>query len=189
MFYAQPGPAPEEYGADASGAGARLLVRADSGSIRAAVYYPDAMVRHLERHDPRAGLGDLNIDAFATLVEELDHLLTLASRAAGGRRVSLLELEIHAGVTKYLMVLHFIGRLTSRPVVSAFHKNWACHHLFERYAAGSGEEAARYRDAARLAARYVGWFDGLKVSERRPALAAFHSRPLGEQVRFIENLG
>jgi hypothetical protein len=189
MFYVQSGSAPIEYGADARGAGARLLVRTDPGPIRAAVYFPDAMVKHLEQFDPRAGLGDRNIDAFATLVEELDHLLTLASRAVRGRPVSLLELEIHAGVTKYLMVLHFIGRLTSRPRVSGFHKCWARHHLFEKYAAGSDEEAERYREAARMAARFVAWLDRLKTTERRAALTSFHARALGEQIRFIENLG
>ena len=189
MFYDQSGSAPREYGADARGAGARLLVRPDSGPVRAAVYLPDAMVQHLELYDPRAGLGDGNIDAFATLVEELDHLLTLASRAARGRPVSLLELEIHAGVTKYLMVLHFFGRLTGRRKVSGYHKAWARHHLFEKYAAGVDEESERYRDAARLAARFVSWLERLETAERRAALAAFHTRALGDQVRFIENLG
>ena len=100
--------------------GAMLLVRADPIVLRVSLYYPDALVRHLERNDPRAGIGDDNIDAFATLVEELDHLLTLASRAAAGRSVSLLELEHHAAVTKYLLVVHFLGRLTGRRRVPAF---------------------------------------------------------------------
>src|SRR5262245_60415120 len=53
-----------------------LLVRPASDPVRVALYFPDRMIRHLERHDPRWGLDDGNIDAFAMLVEELDHLLT-----------------------------------------------------------------------------------------------------------------
>jgi hypothetical protein len=168
---------------------ARLLVRSGDSGLRAALYYPDALVRHLERHDPRLGIGDENIDAFAALVEELDHLLTLASRAADGRGVSLLELEHHANVTKYLLVMHFLGRLTGRRRVSEFHRMWARHHLFERYASGPGEDAGRYLEAARLAGRYVRILDGLPVDTRRAELLRFHRRPLSEQVRFITERG
>ncbi len=165
--------------------GARLLVRADPILLRVALYYPDALVRHLERNDPRTGIGDDNIDAFATLVEELDHLLTLASRAAAGRSVSLLELEHHAAVTKYLLVVHFLGRLTGRRRVPAFYRAWARHHILEKYAAGTGEERARYREAARMAGRYLDYFDRLPDLARGAELRAFHSRTLGEQVSLL----
>lgn len=176
-----------ETTADCSpGTGARVLVRSFSEPMRVALYYPDRLVRHLERHDPRVGLDDGNIDAFATLVEELDHLLTLASRVESRRPVTLLELELHAGVTKYLLVMHFIGRLTGRRQVSDFHRRWARHHLFEKYDRGPGDDANRYREAARLAGRYVGWLERLGVSLRRAELARFHARGLAEHVRFIE---
>ena len=168
---------------------ARLMVRFERASLRAALYYPDALVRHLERHDPRSGLGDENIDAFATLVEELDHLLLLASRAAAGRAVRLLELEHHAAVTKYLLVVHFLGRLTGRRRVSEFHRLWARHHLFEKYREEQDEEASRYREAARLAGRYVRLLEGLSVAERRAELQAFHRRSLSEQMRLIAARG
>src|SRR5437879_289692 len=61
---------------------ARVMVRDTGPALRAVLYYPDVLVRHLERFNPLAILGDENIEAFAVLVEELDHLLTLASRAA-----------------------------------------------------------------------------------------------------------
>jgi hypothetical protein len=168
---------------------ARLLVRSGDRGLRAALYYPDALVRHLERHDPRLGIGDENIDAFAALVEELDHLLMLASRVAVGRGVRLLELEHHANVTKYLLVMHFLGRLTGRRRVSEFHRMWARHHLFEKYAGGPGEDAVRYIEAARLAGRYVRILDGLPVTTRRAELLRFHRRSLSEQVRFITKRG
>lgn len=167
-------------------AGARLLVRQDGSTVRAAVYYPDAMVRHLEQHDPRNGVGDDNIEAFAALVEELDHLLALASRAAEGRSITLLELECHADVTKYLLVLHFLGKQTGRRRLSESHRCWARHHLFERYAREAGEEGARYRHAARLARRYVTRLDAMSVQQRHAELRALQRRPFAETQRILE---
>jgi hypothetical protein len=174
-----PGPLQEQH------TGARLLVRADPILLRVSLYYPDALVRHLERNDPRAGIGDDNIDAFATLVEELDHLLTLASRASEGRPVSLLELEHHAAVTKYLLVVHFLGRLTGRRRVPAFYRTWARHHILEKYAVGCGEEGERYQEAARMAGRYLSYFERLPQPARGAELRAFHSRTFGEQVSLL----
>jgi hypothetical protein len=175
----QAGPVQEQH------AGARVLVRPDPLLLRVSLYYPDALVRHLERNDPRAGIGDDNIDAFATLVEELDHLLTLASRAAEGRPVSLLELEHHAAVTKYLLVVHFLGRLTGRRRVPAFYRAWARHHILEKYPDGCGEEGDRYREAAHMAGRYLAYFERLPQPDRGAELRAFHSRTLGEQVSLL----
>ena len=162
--------------------GARLLVRHSGDHVRAVVYYPDALVRHLERFNPILGLGDVNIAGFATLVEEIDHLLTLASRASEGRSVTLLELEHHANVTKYLTVLHFLGKQTGRRKVDEGLKHWARHHLFERYSGRDGVEEARYREAARLAWRYLKSLEGLPIEKRRAEIRSFHWRP------FTENL-
>lgn len=164
---------------------ARLMVRPGGGVTAAALYYPDSLVRHLEIHDPRRGLGDENIDAFATFAEELDHLIMLASRSAAGRTVSLIELEHHAAVTKYLLVVHFLGRMTGRRRVADLHRMWARHHLFEKYA-DDGAEGERYRTAARLAGRYVAILDRMPAAERRAELVAFHERPFAEQVRQVE---
>lgn len=187
-FYREESTAPGNADLDTEGIGPRLLLRHHGHAVRVAVYYPDAMVRLLEDHDPRSGLDDRNIDAFASLVEELDHLLVVASRAARMRPVSLLELELHAGVTKYLVVMHFLGRLTRRRRVTGFLRTWARHHLFGKYPAGGDERDLRYRDAARLALRYVTWLDGLDPAARRAALIDFDRRGLSEQVGFIERV-
>jgi len=172
------GGAPDRSGA----AGARLLVRHSGDHVRAVVYYPDALVRHLERFNPVEGLGDVNIVPFAVLVEEIDHLLTVASRAVEGRSVTLLELEHHANVTKYLTVLHFLGKQTGRRKVDEGLKQWARHHLFERYSGKNGAEEARYREAARLAWRYLKRLETLSIEKRRAEIRNFHRRP------FTENL-
>jgi hypothetical protein len=168
---------------ESGGAGARVLVRDAGATLRAALYYPDALVRHLERFNPLAGIGDVNIEAFAVFVEELDHLLVLASRAAEGRSVSLLELEHHAGVTKYLVVLHFLGKHARRRRIPESLRRWARHHLFERYAAGG--EGGRYREAAHLARKYVDHLEGLPVGARHEELRTFQRRPFSETLRIV----
>jgi hypothetical protein len=167
----------------------RLLLRPERDGVRAVLYYPDALVAHLERHDPRHGLDDRNIDAFAMLVEELDHLLVVADRLAARRPLRLLDLELHALVTKYLIVLHLLGRLTGRRRVSEFHRAWARHHLLEKYADGDDAESERYLAAARLASRYVRWLDRLTTAGRQAELRRFHARPFDEQARHIALAG
>ena|SRR5207245_834929 len=160
--------------------GARVLVRDQGQSVRAALYYPNALVRHLEQFNPLDGVGDVNIAAFAVLIEEIDHLLTLASRAAEGRAVTLLELEHHACVTKYLMVLHFLGKQTGRRQLGDALKQWARFHLFERYSQREGREAGRYREAARFAWQYLKHFETLRLECRRIEIRAYHRRPFAE---------
>jgi hypothetical protein len=172
---------PEGVGGD----GARLLVRESGRGIRATLYYPDALVRHLERHNPLDILGDVNIQEFAILIEELDHLLTLAHRAAQGRRVSRLELEHHAAVTKYLVVVHFLGRQLGRRRLPEALRVWARHQLLGRYCEAPEEGAARYRHAARLARRYLAYLEALPASARRQELLAFQRRPFQETQRLI----
>ncbi|HEU4400801.1 MAG TPA: hypothetical protein VFT43_01725 [Candidatus Polarisedimenticolia bacterium] len=166
---------------------AHLLVRDSGAVLRAVLYYPDALVRHLERFNPLAGIGDENIDAFAVFVEELDHLLTVASRALERRPITLLELEHHANVTKYLVVLHFLGKQAGRRRVPEPLRIWARHHLFEKFSEAEGEEQARYRTAARVARGYVSYFESLPISERHRELRALQRRPFSETFRIAAN--
>lgn len=173
--------------APADEVGARLLVRDSGATLRAALYYPDRLVRHLERHNPLLGLGDVNIEAFAVLVEELDHLLTVASRAAEGRPVSLLELEHHANVTKYLVVIHFLGRQTGRRRIADSLRWWTRHHVLGRYETGGATGQTRYRDAALLAGRYIRFFESLAPESRPAELRAYQRRPFSETFRLVSN--
>lgn len=172
-FYVEPG-------LDPPGTAARVLVRDSGRPLRAALYCPDSLVRHLETFNPLMGLGDVNIEAFAVMVEEIDHLVTLASRVSERRPVTLLELEHHANVTKYLMVLHFLGKQTGRLRVAEPLRQWARFHLFERFSGGPGVDAARYREAARLAWQYLRVLETLPPEKRRAEIRAFHRRPFSE---------
>jgi hypothetical protein len=174
-----------ESGLERKGSGACILVRDETAPLRAAFYCPDSLVRHLETFNPLNGLGDVNIEAFVVLVEEIDHLLTLASRASESRPVTLFELEHHANVTKYLMVLHFLGKQTGRRRVAEPLRRWARHHLFERYSGKPGVEEARYREAARLACQYLRVLEGLDPVEKRAEIRIFHRRTVAEIQRLV----
>jgi hypothetical protein len=170
------------------GQGARMLVREVPDGARVCVYFPDAMIRALERRPPWHGVGDDNVDPFATLVEEVDHLLTVADRAASGRPVSLFELELHANVSKWLVVGRFVAgrrrRLTDRERV------WLRWHLFlkHRFVDEDAAIRGRYRDATRHALRFVDGLLHTRPSRRLGLLRAFHDATASDKVRLIGEL-
>lgn len=162
----------------AEGSGAKLLLREDAGAMRACLYLPDALVARLERHSPERGLHDDNVDAFAVFVEEVDHLLVAAERAETGREVSLLELELHAEVSKYLVLARYLAG--SRARMGAEARVWLRHRLFEGRTFVESDPAvrARYEHAARHAVRFLNALERVAPRERLPALRAFHRAPL-----------
>jgi hypothetical protein len=165
---------------------ARLLLRPlpEPGRWAAAVYLPDALVALLEAHDPRRGIDHGNIGALATLVEEVDHLVTFADRAACGAELSLLELEWHAGVSTALVARHLLCRLARRPRLPTAAEAFVEHTLFGREpAAGDPEVAERYRQANRLARGFVRDLYQRPARERLRRLRRFHRASHHEKLR------
>lgn len=169
-----------------AGEGGRLLVRETVAGVRACIYFPDSMIRHLEANPPQRGLHDGNVDAFAVLVEEVDHLLTAAERAHAGRGVSLLELEIQANVSKELVLARFLaGR---RPRLDAGRKVWLRHHLFHKRAFCDGDAGvrARYDDASRFALRFLSRLERVPAAQRVATLRRFHRASLPDKLTMSE---
>lgn len=168
----------ERAACSATGAGARLLLRDTSAGVRACIYYPDAMIRHLEAKPPQRGLDEGNVDAFAVLVEELDHLLVTAERAHAGRGVSLLELEVQANVSKELVLSRFLARRGR--TLDGDRRSWLRSQLFHarRYCDADAEVRTRYEDASRLALRFLRSLEGRPGASRIDALRRFHRAPL-----------
>ncbi len=170
-------------------ASARLLLRplgVETGAWAAALYLPDAIVALLERHDPRRRLDAGNVDAFFTLIEEIDHLVTFADRAGRpGGEVSLLELEWHAGVSKYLVGAHFLARLAARGRLTAGQRAFLEHHLFDKhdYRDVPAEVRGRYREADRLAHRFLRDLHGRRPADRVRRLRRFHHAGHHEKLR------
>lgn len=164
---------------------ARTLVREVPGALRACIYYPDELIENLERQPPQRGLFDGNIDAFSTLVEELDHLLLLVLRRRQGRPVSLFELELQANVTKHLVLSYFLAAGRSR--LEARERAWLRHHLFEKgvFVDADPDVAERYRLAARSAVKFI---DGLPASARKrlAKLRRFHDADVAGKNELID---
>lgn len=171
------------------GEGGRLLLRETDAGLKACIYFPDAMIRHLEAHPPQRGVREDNVDAFAVLVEEVDHLLIAAERAHSGRGVSLLEMETQANISKELVVARFLAGPRRR--LDAGRRLWLRHHLFHkrRYCDADLEVRARYQEASRLALGFLGRLERIAPSRRVEALRGFHRAPLSRKVAMIAERG
>ena len=180
----------EHVGSDpgAHGQGAKTLVRETAAGLRACIYYPDAMIRQLEQHPPHTGLGDHNVDAFAVLVEEADHLLCIAERAVDGRAISFFELELHANVSKHLVLARFLA--DGRGRLDDLRRTWLRYHLFHKAAPSDPDPAVRQRyfDAARWALRLLDAIAGLRPQARLDALRRFHAASLTGKLELIRAL-
>jgi hypothetical protein len=170
------------------GSAARTLVRETAEGVRVSVYYPDGLIRHLERFPPQRGLGDENVDAFATLVEELDHLLMVAERAREARPVTLFELELHANVSKHLVLTRFVAGRRRR--IDAARRRWLRHHLFDkvRFCDRDAGVRQRYRDATRWAVRLIDVLPRLAVIRRIDTLRSFHRAGARGKLELIDGL-
>jgi len=170
---------------------ARTLIRQEAGSVRLAIYYPDRMVAHLEAHDPAVRLAESNVDDFAVLVEELDHFLTIADGHRRGATMSLLELELHANVTKELTLELFVSRRMKSGRLGSEDRAWVRHHLFGKveFREEDPEVQSRYRDAAALAVRYLDHLRRLPAGERPVELRRFHRRTHHQKLAYIARMG
>ena len=157
--------------------------------VRVCIYYPDGLIHRLELYPPQQGLGEENVEAFAALVEELDHLLLIAERSAQEREVTLFELELHANVSKHLVLSRFLAGDGSR--LSERRRRWLRLHLFDmlRFTDADPEVRARYRDAARWAVRFIDALPEIQPSSRITTLRAFHRATIQEKVRLIRSIG
>ncbi len=125
------------------------------------------------------------MQAFATLVEELDHLLLIAERSQLRRPVSLLELELHANVTKELVLTRFLAGSGTR--LRQEHRVWLRHQLFEgcRYCDEEATVRARYREAARWAVRFLNALVELDAAQRLRLLRRFHALDTPGKIELI----
>jgi len=168
--------------------GARLLVRDGADGLRACLYYPDDLIERLERYPPSCGIGDENVDEFAVLVEELDHLLLLGERAAEGRPLSIFEMELHANVSKHLVLARFLAG--SAGCLEPRHRRWLRFHLFDksRFCDADPEVRQRYVEARLWAVRLLDALPALTVERRIAALRRFHRANGGGKLDLVREL-
>jgi hypothetical protein len=192
-FFSLPGDASNRQMVNAAsgaerGEGARILVRETEEGIRACVYYPDDLIERLEQFPPQRGVGEENVDAFATLVEELDHLLLLADRSRQHRPLTLFEMELHANVSKHLVLTRFAAG--SRPRLDDATRHWLRHHLFDkvRFCDEDPRVRRRYSDAARWAVRLIDALPRIEVERRIETLRRFHHAGTAGKMELIRRI-
>ena len=168
------------------GSGARTLLRESVDGVRVTVYFPDRMIRQLEQHPPQRGLHQHNVRAFAVLVEEIDHLLLIAERARRRRPVSLFELELHAEVSKYLVLARFLAG--SGAPLTEHHRVWLKHHLFEAHSFSDPDPKVRerYRQARRAAVRFLRGMALESPQRRVRLLRRFHHADAQAKLRLSD---
>jgi len=138
-----------------------LLVREEGGAVSLGLWLDEEVRRAVRRADPRSGrplfTSRALLGALACAAEGLSHFVYLCTRAAAGRPVSLLELEVQAEVDKFALLLLHLWRRGLRRLSPALRRR-----LFDRvrYRAHLGpEELSRYREANRLASGYARWLE------------------------------
>jgi hypothetical protein len=143
------------------GASEALLVRELPDGVEVGLFLDDEVLGWVLRsdpHDPRPLLtAPAALPSIAAAAEGVSHFVYLATRAAAGRPVSLLELEVQAEVDKFaLLVLHlWRRRLRHR---SPALRSWLYQRV--RYREHLEEEAVeRYRLANQLGGGYARWLE------------------------------
>jgi hypothetical protein len=165
---------------------ARTFLRRAGDQLYVGIYYSRWLIEQLEKHDPRAGVGDRNIRSLITFVEELNHALHAALQFKRGVREIASEdfarnLELQAQVDTYLLFVAFF-RKTQR--VSATDRRWLRFHLFTRQCPEAFRDAnlrGRYLETSELAASYTSFLDTLNAVRRLDEIRRFHSLDYGRK--------
>jgi hypothetical protein len=166
---------------------ARTFLRRAGDQLYVGIYYSRWLIEQLERHDPRAGLSDLNIRSLIAFVEEINHALHAALQFKTGARAIESEdfarnLELQAQVDTYLVLLLFVAFFRKTQKVSRPDRRWLRFHLFAAQNPGAFHDTnlrGRYLETTGLAARYTEFLDTLNGMRRLEEIRAFRSLDYG----------
>jgi len=166
---------------------ARTFLRHAGDQLYVGIYYSRWLIDQLERHDPRAGLGDHNIRSLIVFVEEINHALHAALRFKNGQREIGSEdfardLELQAQVDTYLILLLFIAFFRKTQRVSRSDRRWLRFHLFARQRPEAFRDEnlrGRYLETCELAASYTQFLDTLNGMRRLEEIRKFRSLDYG----------
>lgn len=175
---------------------ARTFLRRADDQLYVGIYYSRWLIEQLERHDPRAGLSDLNIRSLIMFVEEINHALHAALEFKNGRREIGTEdfarsLELQAQVDTYLVLLLFVAFFRRTQRVSKMDRRWLRFHLFARQCPDAFADAnlrSRYLEVTELAASYTYYLDTLNGMRRLEEIRRFRSLEYPEKKRHIFSL-
>jgi hypothetical protein len=162
---------------------ARTFLRRSKDRLYVGIYYSRWLIEQLERHDPRAGLGDHNIRSLIVFVEELNHALHAALHFKDGQREIGSEdfarnLELQAQVDTYLVLLLFVAFFRKTQRVSRSDRRWLRFHLFARQCPDAFRDRTlrgRYLETTELASSYTQYLDTLNGLRRLEEIRLFRA--------------
>jgi len=166
----------------------QLFVRESDEGLELALYIEPRLVSQLERDNPFARLHPGNLEPYAVALEGVSHFVLVAWRAARGRPVSLLELEIQAEIDKFVVSWLLLARqgqpllATATPLIDRLFANYALHDALD------DEESDRYDTANRVARRYCTHLARCYKRHRdfsrvRRSLRGFYRKGLADKLR------
>ena len=168
---------------------ALFLVEEDDGAALS-LFIDEAIVRHLEDHDPREALHEGNLSQFCIALEGVSHFTYLAWRVSHGRPVTQLELEVQAEVDKFVASAMLLGRQSAGQVPADLSQR-----LFQdtTYLPGlAPEQRARYERANEYAGRFCEALERRYIRAREGAgmtreLRRFYRLDQQQKLRHIGN--
>jgi len=173
---------------------ARTFLRTADDQLYVGIYYSRWLIEQLERHDPRAGIGDHNIRSLIMFVEEINHALHAALQFKNGTREISSEdfarsLELQSQVDTYLVLLLFVAFFRKTQRVSRTDRRWLRFHLFARQCPEAFHDRnlrARYLETCELASSYTSYLDTLNGMRRLDEIRRFRSLDyLGKKERIL----
>jgi hypothetical protein len=173
---------------------ARTFLRTADDQLYVGIYYSRWLIEQLERHDPRAGIGDHNIRSLIMFVEEINHALHAALQFKNGTREISSEdfarnLELQAQVDTYLVLLLFVAFFRKTQRVSRTDRRWLRFHLFARQCPEAFRDRnlrGRYLETCELASNYTSYLDTLNGMRRLDEIRRFRSLDyLGKKERIL----
>ena len=162
---------------------ARTFLRTADDRLYVGIYYSNWLIEQLEKHDPRGGLSNRNIQSLITFVEEINHALHAALQfKAGLRRIDSEDfarnLELQGMVDTYLVLLLFVAFFRKTQRVSRMDRRWLRFHLFESRSPDGFRDQnlrARYLETGELASSYTHYLDTLNGARRLEEIRNFHA--------------
>jgi hypothetical protein len=172
---------------------ARTFLRRADNRLYVGIYYSRWLIEQLERHDPRAGLGNHNIRSLIMFVEEINHAIHAALHFKNGRREIASEdfarnLELQAQVDTYLVLLLFVAFFRKTQRVSRTDRRWLRFHLFARNCPEVFRDRnlrTRYLEVTKLASSYTEYLDSLNGLRRLDEIRRFRSLDYQAKKRHI----
>ena len=162
---------------------ARTFLRTADDRLYVGIYYSNWLIEQLEKHDPRGGLSNSNIQSLIMFVEEINHALHAALQfKAGLRRIDSEDfarnLELQGMVDTYLVLLLFVAFFRKTQRVSRMDRRWLRFHLFESRSPDGFRDQnlrARYLETGELASSYTHYLDTLNGARRLEEIRNFHA--------------